>query len=169
MIIIIETNLGDTDIFLFKLSPSSEALSSHLTSTLSLAMWHGLPTQGWLLPILTQIKIVFFTAINAVSHINNILHFFAMDSIQSTVFAAVTIDGKVHVFDLHHDKYKPLCVQVLANVPYPHPHETSSSSSSSSSPSSSSPTCSPLSTRRWSRRAKPAWPTSASTWHTRSS
>ena len=37
-----------------------------------------------------------------------------MDSIQSTVFAAVTIDGKVHVFDLHHDKYKPLCVQVLA-------------------------------------------------------
>ena len=39
-----------------------------------------------------------------------------MDSIQSTVFAAVTIDGKVHVFDLHHDKYKPLCVQVLAIV-----------------------------------------------------
>ena len=89
-------------------------------------------------------------------NINNILHFFAMDSIQSTVFAAVTIDGKVHVFDLHHDKYKPLCVQVLAIVPililiilfliiilllilipiYP--------------------TCSPLSTRRWSRRAKPA-------------
>ena len=32
--------------------------------------------------------------------------------LQSTVFAAVTIDGKVHVFDLHHDKYKPLCVQV---------------------------------------------------------
>ena len=50
-------------------------------------------------------------------NINNILHFFAMDSIQSTVFAAVTIDGKVHVFDLHHDKYKPLCVQVLAFVP----------------------------------------------------
>ena len=40
-----------------------------------------------------------------------------MDSLQSTVFAAVTIDGKVHVFDLHHDKYKPLCVQVLAIVP----------------------------------------------------
>ena len=167
MIIVIETNLGD--IFLFTLSPSSEALSSHLTSTLSLAMWHGLPTQGWLFPVLTQIRIVFFTAINAVSHIQDILHFFAMDSIQSTVFAAVTIDGKVHVFDLHHDKYKPLCVQVLAIVPililiilfliiilllilipiYP--------------------TCSPLSTRRWSRRAKPAWPTSASTWHTRSS
>ena len=110
MIIFTETNFGD--IFLFILSSSSEALSSHLTSTLSLAMWHGLPTQGWLLPILTQIKNVFFTAINAVSHINNILHFFAMDSIQSTVFAAVTIDGKVHVFDLHHDKYKPLCVQV---------------------------------------------------------
>ena len=42
-----------------------------------------------------------------------------MDSIQSTVFAAVTIDGKVHVFDLHHDKYKPLCVQVLAIVLIP--------------------------------------------------
>ena len=51
--------------------------------------------------------------------INNILHFFAMDSIQSTVFAAVTIDGKVHVFDLHHDKYKPLCVQVLPIVLIP--------------------------------------------------
>jgi len=25
----------------------------------------------------------------------------------------VTIDGKVHVFDLHHDKYKALCVQVV--------------------------------------------------------
>ena len=49
-----------------------------------------------------------------------------MDSIQSTVFAAVTIDGKVHVFDLHHDKYKPLCVQVLAIVliltKHPHPN-----------------------------------------------
>ena len=50
-------------------------------------------------------------------NINNILHFFAMDSFQSTVFAAVTIDGKVHVFAPPHDKYKPLCVQVLAIVP----------------------------------------------------
>ena len=58
MIIVMETNFSD--IFLFTSSPSSEALSSHLTSTLSLAMWHGLPTQGWLFPILSQIKIVLF-------------------------------------------------------------------------------------------------------------
>lgn len=31
----------------------------------------------------------------------------------STVFAAVTIDGKVHVFDLHVDKYKPVCSQPI--------------------------------------------------------
>ena len=29
----------------------------------------------------------------------------------STVFAAVTVDGKVHVFDLHVDKYHPICSQ----------------------------------------------------------
>ena len=29
----------------------------------------------------------------------------------STVFAAVTVDGKVHVFDLNVDKYHPICVQ----------------------------------------------------------
>ena len=29
----------------------------------------------------------------------------------STVFAAVTVDGKVHVFDLHVDKYHPICTQ----------------------------------------------------------
>nr|XP_040567096.1 dynein intermediate chain 1, axonemal-like isoform X1 [Lepeophtheirus salmonis] len=29
----------------------------------------------------------------------------------STVFAAVTVDGKVHIFDLHADKYHPICVQ----------------------------------------------------------
>ena len=29
----------------------------------------------------------------------------------STVFAAVTGDGKVHVFDLHVDKYHPICTQ----------------------------------------------------------
>ncbi|TRY67482.1 hypothetical protein TCAL_05969 [Tigriopus californicus] len=31
----------------------------------------------------------------------------------STVFAAVTIDGKVHVFDLHVDKYHPVCSQPI--------------------------------------------------------
>lgn len=29
----------------------------------------------------------------------------------STVFAAVTVDGKVHVYDLHIDKYHPICCQ----------------------------------------------------------
>ena len=29
----------------------------------------------------------------------------------STVFSAVTGDGKVHVFDLHVDKYHPICTQ----------------------------------------------------------
>ena len=31
----------------------------------------------------------------------------------STVFAAVTVDGKVHVFDLHVDKYHPICSQPI--------------------------------------------------------
>ena len=31
----------------------------------------------------------------------------------STVFAAVTLDGKVHVYDLHISKYTPVCVQVI--------------------------------------------------------
>lgn len=29
----------------------------------------------------------------------------------STVFAAVTIDGKVHVFDLNVNRFRPICVQ----------------------------------------------------------
>ena len=33
----------------------------------------------------------------------------------STVFAAVTLDGKVHVFDLHSNKYKPACVQAVVS------------------------------------------------------
>ena len=31
----------------------------------------------------------------------------------STVFAAVTVDGKVHVYDLHMNKYKAACVQAI--------------------------------------------------------
>ena len=30
----------------------------------------------------------------------------------STVFAAVTEDGRVHLFDLHTRKYSPICCQV---------------------------------------------------------
>jgi dynein intermediate chain 1 len=33
----------------------------------------------------------------------------------STVFAAVTNDGKVHVFDLNVNKYRPICVQAVVN------------------------------------------------------
>jgi dynein intermediate chain 1 len=33
----------------------------------------------------------------------------------STVFAAVTSDGKVHVFDLNVNKYRPICVQAVVN------------------------------------------------------
>ncbi|KAK6643167.1 hypothetical protein RUM43_004670 [Polyplax serrata] len=33
----------------------------------------------------------------------------------STVFAAVTADGKCHVFDIHINKYKPICVQNVAS------------------------------------------------------
>ena len=31
----------------------------------------------------------------------------------STVFAAVTVDGKAHVFDLNVDKYHPICSQII--------------------------------------------------------
>ena len=31
----------------------------------------------------------------------------------STVFAAVTLDGKVHIYDLYINKYTPVCVQAV--------------------------------------------------------
>ena len=31
----------------------------------------------------------------------------------STVFAAATLDGKVHIFDMFMDRYKPVCVQAI--------------------------------------------------------
>ena len=33
----------------------------------------------------------------------------------STVFAAVTVDGKVHVFDINVDKYHPICSQQVVS------------------------------------------------------
>ena len=33
----------------------------------------------------------------------------------STVFAAVTIDGKAHIFDLNMDKYHPICSQQVVS------------------------------------------------------
>ena len=35
----------------------------------------------------------------------------------STTFAAVTYDGKVHVYDLHFDRYNPVCVQQIVKSP----------------------------------------------------
>lgn len=31
----------------------------------------------------------------------------------STVFSAVTVDGKVHIFDINVDKYRPICSQTI--------------------------------------------------------
>ena len=33
----------------------------------------------------------------------------------STVFAAVTVDGKAHVFDINVDKYHPICSQQIVS------------------------------------------------------
>ena len=33
----------------------------------------------------------------------------------STVFAAVTVDGKAHIFDLHADKYHAICTQQVVS------------------------------------------------------
>ena len=77
----------------------SEVLSSLLTWTLNLVMWPGLLIPGSNLTVIKLRQFCFFAIF-----------------LESTVFAAVTIDGKVHVFDLHHDKYKPLCVQVKTNI-----------------------------------------------------
>ncbi len=43
--------------------------------------------------------------------LNNVVGDVAWAPYCSTVFAAVTADGKVHVFDLNINKYEPLCVQ----------------------------------------------------------
>ena len=33
----------------------------------------------------------------------------------STTFAAVTTDGKVHVYDMVWDRYKPICIQSIVH------------------------------------------------------
>ena len=33
----------------------------------------------------------------------------------STVFAAVTVDGKAHIFDIHTDKYHAICTQQVVS------------------------------------------------------
>ena len=43
--------------------------------------------------------------------LNSVVGDVAWSPYASTVFAAVTADGKVHVFDLSVNKYEPLCVQ----------------------------------------------------------
>ena len=34
----------------------------------------------------------------------------------STVFAAVTVDGRAHIFDLHTDRYHPICSQQVVST-----------------------------------------------------
>ena len=43
--------------------------------------------------------------------LNSVVGDVAWSPFSSTVFAAVTADGKVHVFDLSVNKYESLCVQ----------------------------------------------------------
>ena len=43
--------------------------------------------------------------------LNSVVGDVAWSPFASTVFAAVTADGRVHVFDLSINKYEPLCVQ----------------------------------------------------------
>jgi dynein intermediate chain 1, axonemal len=41
----------------------------------------------------------------------------AWSPFSSTVFAAVTNDGKVHVFDLNENKHEPMCDQKVSSNP----------------------------------------------------
>ena len=43
--------------------------------------------------------------------LNSVVGDIAWSTFSATVFAAVTADGKVHMFDLNINKYEPLCVQ----------------------------------------------------------
>ena len=38
-------------------------------------------------------------------------------ALSNTTFAAVTSDGKVHVYDLHENKHEPMCEQKIAQGP----------------------------------------------------
>ena len=43
--------------------------------------------------------------------LNNVVGDVAWSPYCATVFAAVTAEGKVHIYDLNINKYEPLCVQ----------------------------------------------------------
>lgn len=43
--------------------------------------------------------------------LNNVVGDVAWSPYCATVFAAVTAEGKVHIYDLSINKYEPLCVQ----------------------------------------------------------
>ena len=43
--------------------------------------------------------------------LNSVVGDIAWSPYAATVLAAVTADGKIHVFDLSINKYEPLCVQ----------------------------------------------------------
>lgn len=47
----------------------------------------------------------------SIHHVGNAVGDVAWSPYSSTVFAAVTSDGKVHVFDLAENKHEPLCEQ----------------------------------------------------------
>jgi len=55
----------------------------------------------------SQVPVMSFDLGNAVGDV-------AWSPYSSTVFSAVTADGKVHVFDLNENKHEPLCEQKVA-------------------------------------------------------
>ena len=48
--------------------------------------------------------------------LNNVVGDVAWSPYCATVFAAVTAEGKVHIYDLNVNKYEPLCVQTGIHV-----------------------------------------------------
>ena len=46
---------------------------------------------------------------------NTLYSTFSITDCFSTTFAAVTYDGKVHVYDMHFDRYHPICVQQIVS------------------------------------------------------
>ena len=56
-----------------------------------------------------KIRFYFDCLVNVIKQfVKNLITNNFLLNLPSTVFAAVTVDGKVHVFDLHIDKYHPI-------------------------------------------------------------
>jgi dynein intermediate chain 1 len=87
----------------FTLHASRHTLgSNHLPLRRSLS--HSLIAAAYLSALTLKVPIMSFDLGNAVGDV-------AWSPYSSTVFAAVTADGKVHVFDLNENKHEPLCEQ----------------------------------------------------------